>query len=269
MSRRAIVAGMRCVALVCLILGCGGPQAAPTGEPIGNTNAAKRPSREAFVDEVAAALTAGDANRLVTLAGTRDLFEQALACDDGGREEIAEAESAIRKRANEAAEKTKGKQITIVEVENGSETKRRRGRSSRNATLITKGGRVGSCTARTEILFHDARAKVKIDGKREVTWKLELTRFEGRWYLADIPHLSDGAGSAMAKMEEFTEMMCACREHDTACAQKVTDEMTKWSMEMARNAGDERPDDISPDDAKRMADITKKMGECAMKAMTP
>jgi hypothetical protein len=38
---------------------------------------------------------------------------------------------------------------------------------------------------------------------------------------------------------------------------------------MAKNAGDSRPDDVSPDDAKKMADIAKAMGECSMKAMTP
>ena len=78
-----------------------------------------------------------------------------------------------------------------------------------------------------------------------------------------------GAGEAMAKMEEFKNKMCACKEHDSKCAQGVTDEMTKWSQEMAKNAGDKKPDDVSPEDAKKMADITKAMGECSMKAMTP
>jgi hypothetical protein len=78
-----------------------------------------------------------------------------------------------------------------------------------------------------------------------------------------------GAGEAMAKMEDFKNKMCACKEHDTKCAQGVTDEMTKWSQEMAKNAGDKKPDDVSPEDAKKMADITKAMGDCSMKAMTP
>jgi hypothetical protein len=35
-------------------------------------------------------------------------------------------------------------------------------------------------------------------------------------------------------MSEFKDKMCVCK--DKACADKVVDEMTKWSSEMAKNA---------------------------------
>jgi hypothetical protein len=70
--------------------------------------------------------------------------------------------------------------------------------------------------------------------------------------------------AALAKMTEFTTKMCTCR--DGACAQAVTDEMTKWGAQMAK---DPRYDvaQISDDDAKRMADITKRMTDCMTAAM--
>jgi len=73
-----------------------------------------------------------------------------------------------------------------------------------------------------------------------------------------------GAAQAMAKMEEFKDMMCACA--DKACADKVTDEMTKWSQEMAKDA--DRDARVSEEDTKRMQVIVEQFTECATKAMT-
>ena len=73
-----------------------------------------------------------------------------------------------------------------------------------------------------------------------------------------------GAGEAMAKMGEFKDQMCACK--DKACADKVQDAMNKWSAENAKNAGDkqEKPDDKT---MKEMQDVGTKYGECMAKAM--
>jgi len=69
---------------------------------------------------------------------------------------------------------------------------------------------------------------------------------------------------AIAKMEEFTDKMCQCT--DTACTQKVSDEMMKWGQEASR--GENRDLKPTEEDAKRMADITKRMTDCMMKAMS-
>src|SRR5687768_12020249 len=39
--------------------------------------------------------------------------------------------------------------------------------------------------------------------------------------------------TAMAKMREFERAMCACK--DSPCAQRVSDEMTKWAQQMSMN----------------------------------
>jgi hypothetical protein len=76
--------------------------------------------------------------------------------------------------------------------------------------------------------------------------------------------LSNGSfDDAMAKMEQFKNEMCTCK--DTACAQKVSDEMAKWSQQMAK--GNRMPPRMSDDDVKRATVIGEQMGKCMQKAM--
>ncbi|HEY5925916.1 MAG TPA: hypothetical protein VIV11_29715 [Kofleriaceae bacterium] len=76
-----------------------------------------------------------------------------------------------------------------------------------------------------------------------------------------------GSGEAMAKMTEFKDRMCKCAEHDAKCAQGVSDEMTKWSQEQAKNQ--KEPPKMSEEDTKKAAAIGEEMGKCMQKAMTP
>lgn len=72
------------------------------------------------------------------------------------------------------------------------------------------------------------------------------------------------AAEAVSKMTGFKDSMCKCA--DKACADKVTEEMTKWSSEMAKTgATNMKP---SPEDAKKMGELSTAMGECLTKAMT-
>src|SRR5882757_5602831 len=73
-----------------------------------------------------------------------------------------------------------------------------------------------------------------------------------------------GAGEAMAKMGEFKDQMCACK--DKKCADGVQDSMNKWSAENAKNAGDkpEKPDEKMMKDTQ---EVGTKYGECMAKAM--
>jgi hypothetical protein len=77
-----------------------------------------------------------------------------------------------------------------------------------------------------------------------------------------------GAGEAMAKMSEFADEMCKCK--DKACADKVQEGMTKWSTDMAAKGGDKKADE-KPDEAtmKKMTEVGQKYAECMTKAMTP
>lgn len=76
------------------------------------------------------------------------------------------------------------------------------------------------------------------------------------------------AGEAMAKMEEFSNDMCKCK--DKGCADKVQEGMTKWSTDMAAKAGDKKdPPKTDEATAKKMGEIGQKYAECMTKAMTP
>lgn len=68
---------------------------------------------------------------------------------------------------------------------------------------------------------------------------------------------------AIQKMQEFTDKMCACK--DAKCAQDVSDEMTKWAQEMAKEQQD--PPKMSEDEMKKATEIGTRMGECMTKAM--
>jgi hypothetical protein len=70
---------------------------------------------------------------------------------------------------------------------------------------------------------------------------------------------------AMKKMSEFKDKMCACK--DTACAQGVSDEMTKWSQEMAKEQ--QAPPRMTEDDTKHATAIGEEMSKCMQKAMEP
>ena len=76
---------------------------------------------------------------------------------------------------------------------------------------------------------------------------------------------ADSGGDMTAKMTEYKNQMCACKPGDKVCADKVNEDMKKWSEQHAKS-GEHKAD---PEMAKKMEPITKEFGECMMKAMTP
>ena len=72
-----------------------------------------------------------------------------------------------------------------------------------------------------------------------------------------------GGGEAMAKMSEFKDEMCKCK--DAKCAQDVSDKMTKWSQE--QSAKQKEPPKLSDADQKKAATIGEEMGKCMQTAM--
>jgi hypothetical protein len=72
----------------------------------------------------------------------------------------------------------------------------------------------------------------------------------------------EAVSAAIKMLSEFKDQMCACK--DVACANKVSDEMTKWSHEKPQT---DAPPDV--ESLKQMEDLTKQMTACMTKAMTP
>lgn len=68
----------------------------------------------------------------------------------------------------------------------------------------------------------------------------------------------------MTQFERYTDEICACKDKD--CATAVTDRMTKWAGEIAK---DMTPDDAKPDAAamERMTKVGQRMSDCMTKAM--
>ena len=69
----------------------------------------------------------------------------------------------------------------------------------------------------------------------------------------------------MERFERFADDMCNC--HDTACAQSVADDMTRWSQEQASQ--DKESFELSADEKQRMGDIGMRLSRCMQQAMTP
>jgi len=76
---------------------------------------------------------------------------------------------------------------------------------------------------------------------------------------------SEGGADMMGKMTDLKNRMCACSAGDKACADKINDEMKKWSEEHAKK-GDHAAD---PEMTKKMDPINKELADCMTKAMTP
>lgn len=75
------------------------------------------------------------------------------------------------------------------------------------------------------------------------------------------------AGSAVmiAKMNEFTDELCSCT--DPACAERVAEEMTRWSRELAKS--NDRAEELSEPEVKRMAETAERMAKCMTALYTP
>jgi hypothetical protein len=71
---------------------------------------------------------------------------------------------------------------------------------------------------------------------------------------------------ALQVMSDFMERMCGCS--DMACAVQVSNDMTSWSQEVARNRPDS-PLRLDEDQTQRAADIGMQLGECMQRAVMP
>lgn len=67
----------------------------------------------------------------------------------------------------------------------------------------------------------------------------------------------------MQAMERFVEDMCSCS--DSPCAQRVVDEMTRWSQDQAKAS--QEPPPLSEEDTKRATEMAERMGQCMQNAM--
>lgn len=132
---------------------------------------------------------------------------------------------------------------------------------------------VGKC--KTELKEHPEREKMLdcilgVSGELTMDKMMECSKEEKAERKKDKGENAAGAGGggamkaaeSIAKMSEFKDQMCACA--DAACATKVSEAMTQWGQEMAKNMGDAK---MSEEDTKKSAEIATQMGECSQKAM--
>ena len=75
----------------------------------------------------------------------------------------------------------------------------------------------------------------------------------------------DRMAEAVVRFEQLTDEMCACR--DQRCAQAVSERMTAWSQQVAKD----QPKQEQPDKKtmERMTKVAERMANCMQKAMSP
>jgi hypothetical protein len=72
------------------------------------------------------------------------------------------------------------------------------------------------------------------------------------------------SGDAIVRQTEFRDRMCACK--DRACAEKVTEDLTRWGQEQAKASGD-KIIKMSDDDMKKSAAVSGEMSACMTKIL--
>jgi predicted small lipoprotein YifL len=77
----------------------------------------------------------------------------------------------------------------------------------------------------------------------------------------------DPVALLMTKMNGFADEMCACR--DKACADVVQEGMTKWSTQMASDAGSRGMRKATEKELEQITNIGQRYGECMTKAGMP
>jgi hypothetical protein len=115
----------------------------------------------------------------------------------------------------------------------------------------------------TDMAWSDAARSCFVTAKSdEDKDKCAYTKLTGE-QAAKLAESRSNFGEALDKMEAFAETMCQCK--DAACAQKVSDDLTKWAEEMSKVY--KEPPHMSDADTKRAQGLGERMGKCMQEAM--
>jgi hypothetical protein len=79
---------------------------------------------------------------------------------------------------------------------------------------------------------------------------------------APAPAHGTPSEQALAMMNALAEQMCACS--DSQCIQVVSEKLTTWAQDMAKDTEQMK---MSDDEQKVAAQIGRRMGECIQRAM--
>jgi len=223
-------------------------------------------SRDELVKRTLRAIADRDVDALVALADPAGLMARVVECDDKPRkgDEDRDPDTALRKAREKFEKLTRDLPaelaIELVDLREDREDAK---------PLIDKGDKMmKGCVAKTAIYLREANAVVKISraGKpgREQKIEIAIIEVDGRFYLSDPPKLDIAVADddAFEKLVELKDKMCACR--DKECGDRVNDQLSSWSAQMAKKSGSAKPD---VDDAKRYADVTAAYAECYTKLM--
>jgi hypothetical protein len=218
-------------------------------------------SAKGVAEAALAALSAGDGDKLAALADTENLYKSFVKCDaDKSDESPAELAEKEKRRYAKAADRTKGLKLKLVDFPDIDKLDKDHLMTMPKGSKIAKG-----CTSIADASVIDTKIKVSVqDGDKPAVdqdVELELLEVGGKYYLARAPRIEKGVAfsAQLAKMIEFKDQMCACK--DMPCATKVNADMATWAQ--ANSAADAVPSD---DEVKKIMAVSQDMSKC-MEAM--
>jgi len=216
----------------------------PVDEPLATAE------REPLIRATFAALTVGDAEKLIMLVDAKGSFARATDCEKGAQTfgDIDAIETLIRR----AARNSKGLAIEILAIPREGTRKR-----------LPRGSRVGGCTTKQVLVSESLSVKVRVRraGKPafDTDVAMQLSAVGDRWYLGRLPAKIAEDRAWMAKLTAFADTTCACT--DKPCANRAYAAMMQWERERAM-----RDEDGAADDELGAAlALFKKIDDCVAK----
>jgi len=223
-----------------------------------------RSSRELIRDTLAG-LRAGDVEALMKLADPQSAYERSLDCKTGAPrdEEFDPDKRAAKLRAQVAklVERTRGLTIDLLDSTEDVAA----------ANTLLKGSGAKMCVAKTTLRFRAFDLKLRVQSgekKSQQQARLRMLEVDGRFYLVNPPNVMTPGTSIdemLARLLSLREHACACL--DKACGDSVNAEYTKWTEEMAKQAGDRT--DFDAEHAKQLTEIEDSYAACLQKLASP
>lgn len=180
--------------IVLLLLVVGGGAAAAILLLGGKGGSGGASSRDGLVDQMLAAMNAGDGPALFALAMDESRTDEFMECDGKDKDDEKHKERAERhrKRALEDAGKLaadqKGRGLAVDATTENDESSKH--------LAVKKGEKLKDCTAKVDVASHDLEVVAHDDKGKKLVVRVQAIEIDGRWFLGREPKIKEAAGAA-------------------------------------------------------------------------
>ena len=222
---------------------------------------------KALVTKTLAAMQANDVDALVDLSGVKAM-RSGVTCDDTAdptHHDVDRNLAKVKEAYGHLIESSKGYTVEVTSMPDVE------ARDKDHDIVVSKGDKVSKgCVANAELRYVHflVEANVKSGDKPGAEQELgfDAIVYDGKWFLGTPPriHAASRFGAQLAKMTEFKDRACACK--DAACATQVMNDLSKYSVEHKDDFGK----DANPSDSemRQIVDLAEAMTTCSTKLVS-